>query len=181
MKHKADQLRQMALQDLAVFIKLIHPNRVLGNCHSELINWWTRSEAKTHQLALLPRDHQKSALMAYRVAWEITKNPAIRILYISSTSNLATKQLKFIKDILTSDVYRFYWPEMIHLEEAKREKWTTEEISVDHPLRKQEIVRDPTIFTAGLTTTIVGMHCDIAVLDDVVIDNNAYNAEDASK
>lgn len=176
-KGKADLIREAALQDLEVFIRLIHPNRVLGDCHKELINWWTRLDGKTHQLALLPRDHQKSALIAYRVAWEITKNPAIRILYISSTSNLATKQLKFIKDILTSDIYRFYWPEMVNPEESKREKWTTEEISVDHPLRKLEVVRDPTIFTAGLTTTIVGMHCDIAVLDDVVIDNNAYNAE----
>lgn len=178
---KADLIREAALNDLEVFINLTHPNRVLGDCHKELIRWWTRSDAKTHQLALLPRDHQKSALMAYRVAWEITKNPAIRILYISSTSNLATKQLKFIKDILTSDVYSKYWPNMVNREETRREKWTETEISVDHPLRRQEIVRDPTVFTAGLTTTIVGMHCDIAVLDDVVIDNNAYNQEGRTK
>lgn len=178
---KADLIREAALNDLEVFIRLIHPNRVLGDCHKELIRWWTRQDSKTHQLALLPRDHQKSAMIAYRVCWEITKNPAIRILYISSTSNLATKQLKFIKDILTSDIYRTYWPDMVLPEEARREKWTEGEISVDHPLRKQEIIRDPTVFTAGLTTTIVGMHCDIAVLDDVVIDNNAYNLEGRSK
>lgn len=130
---------------------------------------------------LLPRDHQKSALVAYRVAWEITKNPAIRVLYISSTANLATKQLKFIKDILTCDTYRFYWPEMVHLDESKREKWTESEISVDHPERKRQIVRDPTIFTAGLTTGIVGMHCDIAVLDDVVVDDNAYSEQGREK
>lgn len=112
-------------------------------------------------------------MIAYRVAWEITKNPAIRVLYISATSTLATKQLKFIKDILTCDQYRLYWPEMVNLEESKREKWTETEISVDHPLRRQENVRDPTIFTAGLTTVITGLHCDIAVLDDVVIDSTA--------
>ena len=178
---KKDLIREACLEDLETFIKVIHPQRVLGSCHTDLITWWTRDEAKSHQLTLLPRDHQKSALIAYRVAWEITKNPAIRVLYISSTSNLAQKQLKFIQDILLSDNYRTLWPDMVYKEESKREKWTVSEISVDHPLRKKEIVRDPTIFTAGLTTGIVGMHCDIAVLDDVVVDDNAYTEEGRRK
>lgn len=120
-------------------------------------------------------------MVAYRVAWEVTRDPTIRVLYISSTSNLATKQLKFIKDILTSDIYRFYWPEMVHEQETAREKWTEFEISVDHPRRKAEAVRDPTVFTAGLTTSITGLHCDISVLDDVVVNENAYTEEGRDK
>lgn len=178
---KKDLIREEAESDLYKFIRLIHPNRVLGNVHQDVITWWTRTDAKSHQLLLLPRDHQKSALVAYRVAWELTKNPALRILYISSTSNLATKQLKFIKDIFLSDIYRYYWPEMVHPEESKREKWTESEISLDHPLRKAENVRDPSIFTAGLTTSIVGMHCDISVFDDVVVPENAYTEEGRTK
>jgi len=123
----------------------------------------------------------KSALIAYRVAWELTRDPTLRVLYISSTSNLATKQLKFIKDIFTDDVYRLYWPDMVITEEAKREKWTEREISLDHPRRREESIRDPSIFTAGLTSNIVGMHCDIAVLDDVVVQSNAYLEEGRNK
>jgi phage terminase large subunit-like protein len=70
---------------------------------------------------------------------------------------------------------------MVEKEETKREKWTEREISVDHPLRKQESIRDPSIFTAGLTSNIVGMHCDIAVLDDVVVTGNAYTEEGRDK
>lgn len=174
-------IRQAAEEDLEKFIRLVHPKRVLGAVHQELVMWWNREGAKSHQLVLLPRDHQKSAMLAYRVAWEITRNPAVRILYISSTSNLAVKQLKFIKDILTSAQYRRYWPEMVHADESQREKWTETEISVDHPKRREELIRDPTIFTAGLTTTITGMHCDIAVLDDVVVRENAYTEEGRTK
>lgn len=174
---KEQQIKEAAERDLETFIRVVHPQRVLGGIHCELLQWWTRSDAKHHQLVLLPRDHGKSAMAAYRVAWEITKNPTIRVLYISSTANLAEKQLKFIKDILTSRIYRRYWPEMVHEDEGKREKWTNTEIAVDHPLRKAEAVRDPTVFTAGLTTGITGLHCDIAVLDDVVVGDNAY-AED---
>lgn len=174
LQEERDQRRLLAESDLEEFIKLVHPKRMLGNVHREILRWWTRPEASKYQLLLLPRDHMKSALIAYRVAWEITRDPTLRVLYISSTSNLAHKQLKFIKDILTCDSYRIYWPEMVNEVDTQREKWTEREISVDHPLRKEENVRDPTVFTAGLTTNIVGMHCDIAVLDDVVVQSNAY-------
>ena len=176
-----DKVRKTAESDLEAFIRLVHPQRVLGGVHKELIRWWTKQDSKTHQMVLLPRDHGKSALVAYRVAWEITKNPAIRILYISSTANLAEKQLGFIKQILTSSVYKRYWPEMVNDEEGKREKWTTSEIAVDHPLRKAEAIRDPTVFTGGLTTSLTGLHCDIAVLDDVVVAENAYTEDGRTK
>lgn len=180
-KLTSDDIRRMAENDLVFFIRLVHPHRVLGAVHEELIQWWNRPEAKKNQLVLLPRDHGKSAMVAYRVAWEITRNPAIRILYISSTANLAEKQLKFIKDILDSRIYRRYWPDMTHPDEGKREKWSATEIAVDHPKRKAETIRDPTIFTAGLTTGITGMHCDIAVLDDVVVKENALTEEGRDK
>jgi hypothetical protein len=180
-KSRKDQVRELAESSLEAFINLVHPQRVLGSIHSELIQWWTREDAKTHQLVLLPRDHAKSAMAAYRAAWEITKNPAIRILYVSSTANLAIKQLKFVKDILTSDIYTFYWPDMINQDEGKREKWTETEIAVDHPLRRIEAIRDPTVFTAGLTSSITGLHFDIAILDDVVVRENAYTEEGRSK
>lgn len=176
-----DDKRLLAESSLLEFIKLVHPHRVLGRVHKDLISWWTRKDAKSHQLVLLPRDHGKSAMVAYRAAWELTRNPTLRILYISSTANLAQKQLKFIKDILTCDTYRTYWPEMVNKYESDREKWTEFEISVDHPARKLESVRDPSIFTAGLTTGITGLHCDIAILDDVVVDDNAYSEEGRNK
>lgn len=176
-----DERRKLAEASLESFIELVHPKRFLGSIHREVISWWTASNASSHQLLLLPRDHMKSALIAYRAVWMLTRDPTLRILYISSTSNLAVKQLKFIKDILTSDTYRLYWPDMVFKEEAKREKWTEREISIDHPLRKEWSVREPSIFTAGLTTNIVGLHCDICILDDVVVVGNAYTEEGREK
>lgn len=171
---KIEEERIRAENDLEYFIKLVQPRRMLGSIHRDVIQWWTGSEASTHQLLLLPRDHMKSALVAFRVAWALTRDPTLKVLYISSTSNLAKKQLKFIKDILTCDAYRRHWPEMVHKEEAKREKWTETEIALDHPLRKEWSIRDPSIWASGLVTNNVGMHCDIAVLDDVVVIGNAY-------
>ena len=181
LKVDKDSIRLAAEDDLFAFIKLIAPHRVLGQLHRDVIKWWTRDEAFDHQMCLFPRDHQKSAMIAYRAAWEITKNPAITILYISSTSGLAEKQLKFIKDILISPIYTRYWPEMINKDEGKRTKWTEREIMVDHPKRTEEGVRDATVFTAGLTKQITGLHCNIAILDDVVVKENAYTNEGRKK
>lgn len=180
-KTKADEIREAAEADLETFIKLVAPQRMLGSIHQELIQWWQRSDARTHQLVLLPRGHQKSMLVAYRAAWHITRNPATTILYISSTARLAEKQLKAIGDILTSPIYRRFWPEMVNQQEAKRELWNVGEIAVDHPTRKLEGVRDPTVFTAGLTSSITGMHCDLSILDDVVVKENAYTEEGRGK
>ncbi len=167
-------IREAAEADLETFIRLIAPHRVLGDIHSELCRWWTRDDAKDNQLLLLPRDHCKSAMVAYRVAWWITKHPDTTVLYVSATANLAEKQLKFIKDIFTSDTYKFYWPEMVNEQEGRREKWTEGEIAIDHPKRKQEGVRDPTIKAVGIGANVTGMHCSLAVLDDVVTPDNAY-------
>lgn len=180
-KTAVDLIREEAESNLISFIKLVHPQRVLGAIHEELIQWWNRPDAKSHQLVLLPRDHAKSALVAYRVVWALTKNPTLRILYISSTANLAVKQLSFIKDILLSRKYKKYWPNMVNVDEGKRKKWTENEICLDHPLRESEAIRDPSIFTAGLTTGITGMHCDIAVLDDIIVRENAYTGEGREK
>jgi hypothetical protein len=167
-------VKKAAEDSLLTFIKLVAPHRVLGAVHEELCLWWTRGDALDNQLVLLPRDHQKSAMIAYRVAWWITKHPDTTILYVSATADLAEKQLKAIKDILTSDRYRFYWPDMVNVNENYRERWAVNEISVDHPARKAEGVRDPTVKAVGLTANTTGLHCNVAVLDDIVVPTNAY-------
>jgi hypothetical protein len=176
-----DEVRQLAEASLEQYIRLNHPTRALGSMHGELCQWLTRQDAKQFQLVLLPRDHMKSYVAGMFACQAIDKNPAIRILYVSSTSNLATKQLKAIKDVLTSDIHRYYWPDLVNKDEGKREKWTETEISVDHPKRKYENVRDPTVFTAGTTTSVTGMHCDLMIIDDLVVLENAYTEEGREK
>jgi hypothetical protein len=181
MRISPDEIRAAAEADLETFIRLVAPHRVIGGIHSEWCQWTTSQEAGNHQLTLLPRDHGKSWFIAAKAAWKITKDPTVRILYVSSTSNLAEKQLNTIKQLITSDIYRKYWPDMVHPKEMQREKWTNMEIAVDHPLREKEGIRDPTVFCAGLTTNLVGMHCDVAIFDDILVYDNAYTEEGRQK
>lgn len=178
---KIQLVRESAEADLAVFIRLVAPHLLIGGIHFELIKWWCRQEAKKNQLVLLPRGHLKSKLVAYRTAWWITKNPETTVLYVSATADLAEKQLYQIKQILDNPIYRRYWPEMIGVDEGKREKWAVAEIAVDHPKRKLEGIRDATCKAVGLTSNTTGFHADIVVLDDIVVPGNAYTEEGRDK
>lgn len=176
-----DEIRAAAEADLLVFIRLLAPHLALGDCHIDLINWWQSSTRKANTLVLLPRGHLKSKLMAYKTAWELTRDPTATILYASATAALAQKQLHLIKRVLESHTYRKYWPDMIHPEESKRERWTAEEIAVDHPLRAKEGIRDPSIKAVGLTTNFTGFHATNVKLDDIVVPKNAYTEEGRQK
>lgn len=174
-------VKKKAEEDLEYFAKLVNPHREYGPIHEELFAWWTRDGRKDNQLALLPRGHQKSHCAAVKTAWDITKDPSITILYVSATAQLAESQLYAIKQILTSDIYTLLWPNMIHAKEGSRDRWTTSEISVDHPSRKREGVRDFTVTARGLTANIAGLHCDAIYLDDLVVPTNAYTQEGRNK
>jgi len=180
---KKDEIRKAAEADLYTFARLVLPHRVYGDIHKDVFRWWIECSEKgiDNTALLLPRDHQKSHCAAVKATWMITRDPTKTILYVSATSGLAEKQLKAIKDIITSDIYRYYWPNMVHPDEGKREKWTNTEICVDHPDRKVEGVRDSTVFAAGLTTNITGFHATDVFLDDMVVPNNAYTEEGRRK
>ena len=181
MDTKKDLIKQTAEQDLLAFIKLVAPHLLTGAIHEEMIQWWTRSEAKQNQLVLLPRGHMKSKLAALRTAWWITKHPETTILYVSATADLAEKQLYAIKHIIDSPIYERYWPDMIDKEEGKRERWAVAEIAVDHPQRKAEGIRDATCKAVGLTSNTTGFHADVVVLDDIVVPGNAYTEDGRDK
>lgn len=180
---KLEQLRERCTNSLFKFACAVEPHREYGDCHRDLFDFWQQSEINDidNTLSLLPRDHQKSHCLAVRCAWEIYRNPAITIIYVSATSGLAERQLVDIQNILESRYFRQLSPDMIHMDKGKRSMWNTTGISVDHPDREKEGVRDPTVATAGLTTNTTGWHCEFLAKDDVVIPENAYTIEARKK
>ena len=82
---------------------------------------------------------------------------------------------------MLSEEFQYYWPNHVNKRESDREKWTNSEISIDHPDRKKENIRDATVFTGGMTTSLTGLHCDVAVFDDIVVQENAYTEQGRQK
>lgn len=180
MNNQIEEIRSLAESDLYTFARLVHPEREYGELHRKVFQWLQEAKCP-NQLLLLPRAHMKSHCIEVWVCWWITKHPETSILYVSATTTLAEAQLYAIKNTLTSPIYKRYWPEMVNEEEGKREKWSTGAISVDHPKRKEEGIRDFTVFAAGLTTNTTGLHAEVIVSDDVVVPDNAYTEEGRRK
>ena len=178
---KLKEMREAAEADLLYFAQLVNPLRVYGDIHKEVFGWLSNDDPTNNQLLLLARGHQKSHCMAVWCAWWITRFPETTILYISATADLAEQQLVAIKNILDSSVYKTFWPDMIDPDEGRREKWSATKICVDHPRRKLEGVRDPSVRIAGLTTNTTGLHADVIIGDDVVVPDNAYTEEGRKK
>lgn len=159
--------------DLFAFAKYINPTYIYGEIHEEIFRWMS-GETDKNQLVLIPRGHLKSHCLAVWTAWWVTKHPWTTMVYVSATDKLAVQQLFAIKQMLTSERYRLLWPEMINEREGDREVWNKTEIMVDHPLRKENMVRDYTIHATSIKGNSQGLHCDVLLFDDIVVQKNAY-------
>lgn len=172
-KSKKQQLKEILEQDLFAFAQYVNPHYCYGDIHEEVFRW-LQQDASEHQLLLMPRAHLKSHCIAVWCVWQITRDPTTTIVYLSAGEDLATVQVYAIKGMITSDKYRALWPEMLHREEGKRDKWAAWGFNVDHPRRKEMGIRDLTIIVKTVKANSTGLHCDSLVLDDVVVPGNAY-------
>lgn len=184
MPEKAKQIRELAMNDLFFFAKLVNPGYMYGSIHKEIYEWMQDyslygegDDLTSNKLIMMPRAHLKSHQVATTAAWLIVRHPEITMLYLSATAELAQSQLYDIKNILDSANFRRYFPEYVHPDVGKREKWSSTSIMIDHPKRKKEGIRDATIKTAGLTTNTTGWHADVILADDIVVPDNAYTEE----
>lgn len=184
MPQKALEVRERAKEDLNYFAKLVNPGYMYGEVHRDIYRWMQEytmygasNEITNNKLIMLPRGHLKSHMVATWCAWIILRHPEVTILYISATAELAETQLFAIQNILSGDMFTKFFPEYINPQEGLRERWSQRKMSIDHPERRKQAIRDATIATAGLTTNTTGWHADIVVADDLVIPENAYTEE----
>lgn len=184
MPKQVRETRELAMNDLNTFAHLVNKGYVYGSVHREIFKWMEDytlfgqgNSLTSNKLVMLPRAHLKSHMVATWCAWIITRHPEVTILYVSATAELAQTQLFAIQNILGSSTYRRFFPEYVHPQEGKRERWNQTKLTIDHPKRVQEGIRDATIATAGLTTNTTGWHADIICADDLVVPENAYTED----
>tara|TARA_Y100000114_G_scaffold43216_1_gene38658 strand:- start:8290 stop:9807 length:1518 start_codon:yes stop_codon:yes gene_type:complete len=146
-----------------------------GDIHEEVFGWLGDPEANERQLLLLPRGHLKSHCIAVYCAWKITFEPWTTIVYLASQDDLAKAQLHAIKQMMTSDIYRYFWPEMFtehkvgNSGKTERGAWSAYAFDVDHPARRERGIRDHTMIIKTVSSNVQGLHCDGICFDDVVV------------
>ena len=178
---KQEEIRQACEADLWTFACTMLPKRYFGEVHKEMMHFFQHNK-HDYLLAMIPRDHQKSVVIAVYVAWRITKDPNYTFLYVSSNPYLSEEQLLFIRNILYTPQHRALWPEHLNFVRDRngdkvhkpRGRWRNDMIELDHPMR--EGGRDPNVRAVSAGSTITGFHVNEIVFDDLVTDEN-YESE----
>jgi hypothetical protein len=174
------------------YADFITPDRYYGDVHYDAMDFIQHHESLC-KLILIPRDHQKSFMAALACTWILAREPWARINYVSWSESLVTAQMTTIEQILTSERFRMLWPEHLNFEKDARknqmvhkpqEGWNRQNFYLDHPSRKERMVRDPSVRATTAKSGNTGMHCDYTIFDDIVTDENwdtASGKEDCLK
>ena len=107
---------------------------------------------------MIPREHGKTSQVMSRIAWEIGKNPEIRIKVVSESTDLAESLVPPIEKILRSVRYRQVFPN-VTLGKASKTRLTA---------KRKGIFKDPTLEPLGILSSSTGKRADLIVADDPV-------------
>lgn len=141
--------------------------------HNDLAAYLEKSGK--HKLVLIPRGHLKSSIVT--IGWtiqQLLRNPNLRILIRNAVWDQARRFLWQIQGYLESGQL----PVIFGKFASKNTVWTKDEIEI---AARKERKASPSIMTAGLETSLTGLHFDILVDDDLVNDKNTSTKEQIQK
>lgn len=113
----------------------------------------------------LPRGHGKTSNMAARVAWEIGRNPEIRVKIVASTDDEAAKTVTMIRKFVESEEYRKVFPA---IEPDGHSSWGNTAFTV----KRARLIRDPTVEAVSVFGR-AGGRSDLLIADDICDLRNA--------
>jgi hypothetical protein len=117
-------------------------------------------------LLLLPREHRKTHLVMAWAVWLITRDPNIRINFVSLNEDRAKKLAAFVREVFRRGAssrfakYQHLYPHMVV--ESRRELFAAAQFTL--PLRTVNLV-DPTVFSTYLGGG-TGGRADVMIMDD---------------
>ena len=111
-----------------------------------------------------PRGHGKTAQMSLRVAWEVGRDPTVRIKYVQQSDVEAKKTTGLIKSIIEGDAFKAVFPEI----EPDMDNWC----KADFKVKQKTWQRDATVEAKPIFGR-AGGRADILIADDVCDLRNA--------
>ena len=142
-------------------------NRLLGfstpKHHQEIMQFLIEVLNEEPHRGLLNafRHSGKSTVVGIFAACVLYFHPESRILILSAETNLASRMVSHIKNILENHP----WCTDI-IPDVKKE-WGTHKITIKRPIG----IREPSVICQGISGNITGMRSDLIICDDVEVPN----------
>ena len=112
------------------------------------------------------RNSGKSTLVGLFCAWLLMKNPALRVLVVSTDHHLAKKMVAHTKHIIE------HHPACFSMKPKRPEEWASDRFTI----RREQVGRDPSMLARGLNANMTGCRADVILCDDVEVPKTCNNS-----
>ena len=150
--------------DFMSFVKYVWPDFIEGSHHkimSEKFNKVATGDLKRIVINMAPR-HTKSEFASYLLpSWMIGKNPKLKIIQATHTTELAVRFGRKAKNLIDSQEYQKIFQTKLREDSKAAGRWETNE--------------GGEYFAAGVGGSITGRGADLLIIDDPHSEQDALN------
>lgn len=128
--------------------------------------WLRLFEDNRYVSLLAPRGHGKTVLVGSYIIWKIVTNPDIRILIVTINQDKANEIMSFIQSNLAAN------PKVIEVfgQQKGYSDWSKDTLRV---YKASPTHKEPTLKVLGVTSSMIGGHYDLIILDDITDQKNS--------
>jgi len=163
----ADKKKESQIQnDFMTFVKHMWPEFIEGSHHkiiAEKFNRIAKGELKRLIVNMPPR-HTKSEFSSFMLpAWMIGRNPKLKIIQSTHTTELAVRFGRKAKTLMDTDEYTKVFQTRLRQDSQAAGKWETQQ--------------GGEYYAAGVGSAITGRGADLLIIDDPHSEQDAMNAD----
>ncbi len=153
-------------KDFLTFVKSMWPDFIQGEHHKKIADQFNRlASGDINRLIInMPPRHTKSEFASYLLpAWMIGKNPKLKIIQTTHTTELAVRFGRKAKNLIDTQDYRKFFKTTLREDSQAAGRWETEQ--------------GGEYFAAGVGSAITGRGADLLIIDDPHSEQDAMNPE----
>lgn len=117
-----------------------------------------------------PRGHGKTTIIGAYILWRIIRDPNIRVLIVTINQDKANEMMSFIQHHLESNEKL---KELFGEQKGYSRDWSRSTLRVMRAGLSGVAHKEPTLQVLGITSSMVGGHYDLIVLDDITDQKNS--------
>jgi len=150
--------------DFMAFVKHVWPEFIEGKHHKKIADKFNQiSQGKIKRLIInMPPRHTKSEFASYLLpAWMIGKNPKLKIIQSTHTTELAVRFGRKAKTLMDTEEYKQVFQTRLREDSQAAGKWET--------------AQGGEYYAAGVGSAITGRGADLLIIDDPHSEQDALN------
>ena len=166
LKYQEKKKESLIHKDSMSFVKHVWPDFVEGSHHKIIADKFNKlAEGKIKRLIInMPPRHTKSEFASYLLpAWMVGKNPKLKIIQSTHTTELAVRFGRKAKTLMDSPEYKQVFQTRLREDSQAAGKWETQQ--------------GGEYYAAGVGSAITGRGANLLIIDDPHSEQDAMNMQ----